>query len=383
MHLVPQRGSVATAQKEILGLVRTRRAVSRADLARLAGLSPTTVAARVGELIEQGRLRESGLGTSGGGRRPRRLEVAGSTGVIAVVTLGEVHATVTLFDAACDEISERFVAVDVREGAEQVLGRLAELTLRELDALGEQHGPLLVACVGVPGPVDRRTGRVSAPARMPGWHGVDVAALVRPVLGVPVLVENDANLMAVGEHEARGGVDGDLVVLKAGSGIGCGIVTRGRLHTGAGGFAGEISHAGVPDAPPVPCSCGRIGCLDAVASGASLLARLREQDEDVATTDDLLAFARDGHPLATSLLREAGERTGAVVSTIVNFFNPDALVVAGSLSQADAFVAGLRSAVHAQCLPMVTDTLELAVSKAGPRAGARGGARLAADAAIV
>jgi predicted NBD/HSP70 family sugar kinase len=361
----------------VLALVRAG-AASRADVARLAALSPTTVAARVESLVRAGYLREAGDGPSRGGRRPRRLEVSPELGVVVGVDLGVQHATFGLVDAAGTLLARRDVAAAVSDGPDAVL----DAVVREIEALRAEHAPdvpLLAACVGVPGPVDARTGRVVSPARMPGWNGTDVAGVLAPRLGVPVIVENDANLMALGEHAGSGFDVEHLVFVKVGSGIGCGVVASGALHRGAQGFAGDISHASVPDAPPVPCSCGRAGCLDAVASGAALVRQLQEAGAPVQGIDDLVALARDAHPEATNLLREAGARTGAVLSTIINFFNPDRLVVGGQLAEADAFVAGVRSAVYARCLPMVTDHLDVRSTRVGREAGIRGAARTALD----
>jgi predicted NBD/HSP70 family sugar kinase len=338
----------------VLALVRAG-AASRADVARLAALSPTTVAARVESLVRAGYLREAGDGPSRGGRRPRRLEVSPELGVVVGVDLGVQHATFGLVDAAGTLLARRDVAAAVSDGPDAVL----DAVVREIEALRAEHAPdvpLLAACVGVPGPVDARTGRVVSPARMPGWNGTDVAGVLAPRLGVPVIVENDANLMALGEHAGSGFDVEHLVFVK-----------------------GDISHASVPDAPPVPCSCGRAGCLDAVASGAALVRQLQEAGAPVQGIDDLVALARDAHPEATNLLREAGARTGAVLSTIINFFNPDRLVVGGQLAEADAFVAGVRSAVYARCLPMVTDHLDVRSTRVGREAGIRGAARTALD----
>lgn len=361
----------------VLALVRSG-AASRTDVARLAALSPTTVAARVETLVRAGYLREAGDGPSRGGRRPRRLEVSPDLGVVVGVDLGVQHATTGLVDTTGALLARRDVAVAIADGPEAVLNAV----VRDVEALRAEHGdgrPLLAACIGVPGPVDARTGRVVSPARMPGWNGTDVAALLAPLLGVPVLVENDANLMALGEHAGAGADVEHLVFVKVGSGIGCGVVVAGALHRGAQGFAGDISHVTVSDAPPVPCSCGRTGCLDAVASGAALVRRLQDDGAAVHGIDDLVALARDAHPEATNLLREAGTRTGTVLATIINFFNPDRLVVGGQLAEADAFVAGVRSAVYTRCAPMVTDHLDVRSTQVGREAGIRGAARTALD----
>jgi predicted NBD/HSP70 family sugar kinase len=228
--------------------------------------------------------------------------------------------------------------------------------------------------IGVPGPVDARTGHVVSPSRMPGWHRVSISeAMARHGLAT-VLVDNDANLMALGEH---GVAPADhMVFVKAGAGIGCGVIASGRLHHGSVGAAGDISHLPVPGREDVECSCGRGGCLDAVASGAALVRDLTSAGVRVTEPADVVALAGDAEPTATRLLREAGRATGELLATVVNFFNPDALVIGGQLSRAEPFVASVRAAVFARCLPMATEELQVRTSQTGSLAGVTGGARL-------
>lgn len=370
----------ATSPSVVLSLVRSGRAASRAEVARETGLSATTASARVDALIRRGLLQETGAGPSRGGRPPRRLEIRGAAGVVAAVLLGE-HATgIALFDASARLLGEHRLPVAIADGPESVLGAVAAAVRESVAAAGD--APLLAVCVGVPGPVNARTGLVVSPARMPGWNGADVRTTLRRELPVPVLVENDANLMALGEHAAAGADVADLVFVTVGAGIGCGVIADGHLYRGGRGFAGDISHVTVPDAPPVPCSCGRVGCLDAVASGTALAERLQSEGVAAEGTDALLDLARDAHPLTTRLLREAGARTGTVLSTIVNFADPERLVIGGDLSAAEAFVAGVRSAIYAQCPPMITEGLDIAVSRAGQQAVLLGAGRSALDLAF-
>lgn len=355
---------------DLFQLIRTGRAQSRADLARLTGLSASTVALRVEELIARDYVEETGRGESRGGRRPRVLAVKAGGGVVVGIDLGERHATFALLDRRGDVVSSAVEEISLLDGVETVVALLWKRA-RELAAA---HGDRVVEGVAltVPGPVDSRTSRLLAPSRMPGWNGVDVGEVLRAMTGLPVLVENDANAMAVGEYVARGGTDEQLVFVKAGSGIGCGVVVDGAVYRGFRGVAGDISHVSLHNAPPVICSCGRVGCLDVVASGAAIVDALRDAGVEVADLDDVLVLARDAHPKATSLLREAGTRAGEVLATIINFFNPQTLVLGGRLPTADAFVAGVRQALFTLCLPMSTDLLEISTSRAGVLAGARG-----------
>lgn len=358
------------SEGEIFRLVRTGAAQSRADLARLTGLSPSTVALRVEELIARGYIEENGEGESRGGRRPRVLTVKAGGSVVAGVELGEKHATVALFDRRAEVVASTVAQVSLLDGVESVVSQVWECAQK----LAKDNGGLTVEgiAMSLPGPVDSRTSRLLAPMRMPGWNGVDVGEVLGSVTGLPFLIDNDANAMAVGEFIERGGEQEQLVFVKAGSGIGCGIILEGTVYRGYRGVAGDISHVALHNAPPIICSCGRVGCLDVVASGAAIVDALKEAGVTVETLDDVLALAQDAHPKATSALREAGARTGEVLATIINFFNPQALALGGRLATADAFVAGVRQALFTLCLPMSTDALEIGVSRAGALAGARG-----------
>ncbi|WP_157008131.1 ROK family transcriptional regulator [Agromyces laixinhei] len=363
----------------ILNLVRSGATSSRAEIARLAGLAPSTVTARVERLMQSGYLREAGPGSSRGGRRPTQLEVNPETGAVIGVDLGAHHASFGLFDMAGELLAERHLDMDIADGPERILDWIAGVATSMVDDAAASGQVLRGIGLGLPGPVGFPGRRLVSPSRMPGWNGLDAGGRLRELAGVPVIADNDANLMALGEH-TRGPDDArHLVFVKAGSSIGCGVIASGSLYHGFRGMAGDISHVSVPGAPATVCSCGRVGCLDAVAGGAAIVAGLRAAGVDVADTRQVLRLADDGHPLATQTLREAGTRTGGVLATIVNFFNPQRLVLGGTLSEADAFVAGVRSAVYTECLPMATDHLEIAVSRTKALGGVIGASRLVLD----
>jgi len=370
---------------EVLRPLRLGRATSRAALAAATGLSPSTVAARVEDLLQRGHVVEDGEGASRGGRRPRQLRVRGEAGLVGCVDLGVDRASFGLVDLSGAFLAERHVELDVAAGPRAVLD-LALDQLRDLVATTDLpgHRGLSGISMGVPGPVSSTSGRIVSPSRMPGWNGVSVADLVHESVRLPVLVGNDANLMAAGEL-----LDPDdpsspphQVFVKAGSGIGCGIVSGGELYTGSAGWAGDISHVSVPGAEPVPCSCGRTGCLDALASGTALVRELQLAGHDVPTVEAMIALARDSHPAATRLLRGAGVMTGGVLATIVNFFTPDRVVLGGVLADSAVFVAGVRSTLYAECLPMATEQLVVDVARHPRTAGLRGAARVFLDRAF-
>lgn len=363
--------STPTSAGTVFHLIRTGEAVTRATLARHTGASPSTMALRIGELIEGGYIEETGEGASSGGRRPRTLAVTDAPQVVAGIDLGENHAVLVLLNRSGETVATAVHDVSLRRSPDEVLSEL----LTHAHALAADtpgRRTLTGIAVSLPGPVDGRTGRLLSPTRMPGWNGVDVRERLEALGGLPTLVGNDANSMAVGEFASRDGEIRDLLFVKAGSGIGCGSIVNGSLYTGFRGVAGDISHTTLKDAPPIACSCGRVGCLDMVASASAIVESLRERGSDVESIEDVLALARNMDPAASEVVREAGRRVGEVLATIVNFINPQLVALGGQLSTSDAFTAGVRQAIYTLCLPMTTDLLEIAVARSGRTAGATG-----------
>ncbi|MET7466101.1 ROK family transcriptional regulator [Nonomuraea sp. NPDC005501] len=375
-----QRLPVQGAQGDLLRLVATGGAESRADLARLSGLAASSVSLRVEELIEAGLLVEEGSGTSRGGRRPRRLCLSPTAGVLAVADLGAHHARLGLLDLSGAPLVVEEVPCEIAEGPEATLDLLSDAFDRLLAERVPPSVPLRGVGTGVPGPVDPATLRVVTPSRMPGWNDFPVADHLRARYDLPVLVENDANLMAAGEARSWPGCD-NLMVLKVGTGIGCGVIVNGRLHRGRGA-AGDISHVRVSSDSSVICACGHPDCLEAYASGAALSAALADAGVEVQHTSGIVDLVNDAVPEATSMVRNAGRRIGEVLTVLVNFFNPDVVVVGGSLSAAEPLITSIRAAVYERCLPLATRDLEIAPARAGRDAALLGAGSLLLDAAV-
>ncbi|WP_067473505.1 ROK family protein [Actinomadura hibisca] len=362
----------------LVRLVATGRAESRAELARLSGLAASSVSLRVEQLIEAGLFVEEGAGASRGGRRPRRLRLARTAGVYLAADLGAHHARLAVVDLAGAPLALADLACDIAAGPEETLSAVID----ELRALARDRGlsdlPVRGIGVGLPGPVDPATGQVVSPSRMPGWNDFPVRDFTADRAGVPALVENDANLMAVGEHRSFWpGLD-NLMVIKLGTGIGCGVIVDGQLHRGRGA-AGDISHVRILSEASVDCSCGHPDCLEAHASGAALAASLAGQGIAVEHPSRIVELVTDGVPQATSAVRTAGRLIGDVLTALVNFFNPDALVIGGSLSEAEPLVATVRGAIYERCLPLATRNLEISTSRAGRDASILGAGHLLLD----
>lgn len=367
----------------------TGAAVSRADLSRLSGLSPSTVSQRVEALISQGLLEEAGAGRSRGGRRPRQLAVPTGGAVVGAIDLGAHHARVGALDLSGRVVQARTLPVRIEDGPEAVLGALlAEVaTLVGGDPAagggvvtgGLAPGALRGVGIGIPGPVQHSTGRIVSPSRMPGWNGFDVAAFCAGRVDVPVVVDNDANLMALGAHRTAHSELDHAVYIKAGTGIGSGVISSGRLHRGAQGSAGDISHCRVVADPAPPCTCGNAGCLEAVASGAALVTALREQGVPVSDLTGVIRLIDDGDRQATALARQAGRAVGEILAVVVNFFNPQVVAIGGRLADCEPLLASMRATLYERCLPLATQTLLIERVAAGQDVGITGAAHLVID----
>jgi predicted NBD/HSP70 family sugar kinase len=216
---------------------------------------------------------------------------------------------------------------------------------------------------------------------MPGWDNVAVPQrLQRLLVPVPVLVDNDVNLMALGEHRSTWRDETDLLVVKVATGIGAGIIADGELRRGALGSAGDIGHVAVPHAPDVLCRCGNTGCLEAVASGSAVAAALRAQGLDAETAADVVALVRAGDLAASHAVRQAGRDLGAVLAVCVSMLNPSVIVVGGGLAGVgEHLVAGIREVVYRRSLPLATQHLRIVTSQIGSRAAVVGASSMAVD----
>jgi predicted NBD/HSP70 family sugar kinase len=361
----------------MLELVRTRRAFTRTDLATLTGLARSTVSARVDALIDRHLLYEAGEAPSTGGRPPVVLAFNHAAGVVLAADLGATHSRVAVTDLAGERLAEATADIDIARGPGAVLAWLEDCFEKLLAQAGRPARDVAGIGIGLPGPVEFAPGRPVSPPIMPGWDGFPVPEALARRYGVPVLVDNDVNIMALGEHWAHWRKIPDLLFVKVGTGIGCGIVAGGAIHRGAQGAAGDIGHIPVPDEPEAVCRCGNLGCVEAVAGGAALARRLREVGVDAGDSRDVVRLVRAGDPHAGRLVREAGRTLGGVLATLVNFFNPAVIVIGGDVAQAhEQLLAGIREIVYQRSLPLATRHLAIVRSALDDHAGVTGAAAL-------
>jgi predicted NBD/HSP70 family sugar kinase len=360
---------------DLLSLIREGVAVTRADLARHTGLSRSTVAQRVDALIAAGLLVEAGGSASTGGRPPTVLAFNHEAGVVLVADLGATHARMAISDLAGTPLAEAAQDLDIGLGPSEVLSRVATRFDDLVAEAGLSPTDVRGIGIGVPGPVEFASGRPVNPPIMPGWDGFDIPGWFADRHAAPVLVDNDVNIMARGEHWVHWRNTSHLLLVKVGTGIGCGIVAEGEIHRGARGAAGDIGHIRATSNGDVICRCGNVGCLEAIAGGQALADRLAEAGHDAANSRDVVRLVREGDATAIRMVRDAGRTLGEVLAGTVNFFNPAVIVIGGDIAEAHAqLLAGVREGIFSRSLPLATRDLRIVPSRLGDRAGITGAA---------
>jgi predicted NBD/HSP70 family sugar kinase len=365
-----------TSLSELAGLV-AGGATRRSQLATATGLSRAAVAQRVDLLIDRGLLVETGTVATDRGRPPLTLQLASHHAVVCAVDLGATHSTVAVAELGGAVLAETTEGLDINDGPDAVLTGLDEQIGRLLAAAGRPAEHVRAISIGVPGPVEASTGTVVRPPIMRGWDGTCVPDFFTGRYAAPVLVDNDVNMMALGEYGHRPAT-AHLLYVKVGTGIGCGIVSGGVVHRGATGAAGDIGHIRVPGHDDVLCHCGNTGCVEAVASGAAIAATLREAGLPAEHAADVVRLVAAGDPLARRQVRLAAQRIGDVLASLVSFYNPDTIVLGGSIASLhDDLLADIRAAVYRRALPLATRTVAIETTLLGRRAGIEGARRLA------
>jgi predicted NBD/HSP70 family sugar kinase len=369
----PERPRGAAGAGAILRLVRDGRASTRAEIGELTGLARSTVTQRVDQLLAERLLVPAGEAASTGGRPSRVLAFNRGAGVVLAADLGATHSRVGLCDLGGEVLAEAAADRAIADGPEAVLDWVEATFDALLEEAGQTAADVRGVGIGVPGPVEFATGRPVAPPIMPGWDGYPVATRLRDRYAAPVLVDNDVNIMALGEHWAGWREVDHLLYVKVGTGIGCGIVAGGRIHRGAQGAAGDLGHIQITNDPAVVCRCGNVGCMEAVAGGSAMAATLRAQGVAAQDGREVVALVRAGRPEAVRVVREAGRVLGGVLATSVNLFNPAVIVIGGDLSHAEEhLLAGVREVVYQRSLPLATRSLRIVRSRLDDRAGVIG-----------
>jgi predicted NBD/HSP70 family sugar kinase len=348
-------------QQLVLRAIYDRSAVSRAELARVTGLTRTSISELVGDLLTDGLVEEAGRGPSTGGKAPILLRVRAAGRHLIGLDLGESHFTGAVVDLRGEVLRQTSVPLDGRDGQAAI-----ELVYMLIDSLisGNGKSPLLGIGIGAPGLVDSRTGVVRWSVNL-AWSDLPLGELVEQRYGVPVVVANDSQAAAVAELTF--GVQSrpeNLVVVRVGRGVGAGIILNGQVFHGDGSGAGEIGHTIIGDGRE-RCRCGRIGCLETVASMRAMVASASRVAPTVTDDDSLVAALRAGDDKVRAVVAHAGQMLGLALAGLIGTINVRRVLLVGPAAElGDIWLGAVRERARASALPLLAEETEIELGEA-------------------
>lgn len=353
--------------ERVVRAVRLAGSLTQAEIARSTGLSAATVSNIVRELKEAGTVEVTD--TSAGGRRARSVSLSGDAGIVIGVDFGHTHLRVAVGNLAHQVLAEESEPLDVDASWVDGFDRAEALVGRLVEGIGIGRDKVIGVGLGVPGPIDLESGTLGSTAILPGWAGINPRRELSQRLGVPVYVDNDANLGALGELVWGSGRGvRDLAYIKVASGVGAGLVINGQIYRGPGGTAGEIGHITLDESGPV-CRCGNRGCLETFAAARYVLPLLQGSHGPELTMERVVELARDGDPGCRRVITDVGRHIGSGVASLCNLLNPSRVVLGGSLADAGELVlAPIRESVGRYAIPSAARQLSVLTGSLGGRA---------------
>lgn len=374
---------------EILDLVRRGEASTTGQLADALGIARSTVNDRVDVLVASGMLASTEASNPNPGNGPRgrpaaSLSFNARSGTALAAQLGISGIRLAITDLAGTILWSEVVDIDLTQGPDVTLQRATATFDRALDDLGESRDRVHGIGFGTPGRAELQVhARTSAHRRAAAdWTDDHIRTSLQEWLPVPIFVDHDVNLLAFGEHCARPTTTSVLLCVKVGTVIGCGIVIDGRVVQGSSRMAGEIGHTRVAGSE-VPCSCGKLGCLNAVASGGALARRLQADGLDTPNARAVAALARSGHVEAGHAVRMAGRDIGEVLAAAVNLLNPGVVSLWGYLAEAeDHLAAGIHESIARSSYPGPARAVTIETASMGLDAGIYGAAMIVIEHAL-
>lgn len=353
--------------ERVVRAVRMAGSLTQAEIARATGLSAATVSNIVRELKESGTVDVTP--TSAGGRRARSVSLSAAAGIVVGVDFGHSHLRVAVGNLAHQVLAEEAEPINVDVSAAQGFDRAEQLVERLITASGISRDKVVGVGLGVPGPIDVASGTLGSSTILPGWAGTTPREELAARLGVPVHIDNDANLGALGELVwGSGHGAGDLAYIKVASGVGAGLVIRGRIYRGPGGTAGEIGHITLDESGPV-CRCGNRGCLETFTAAHYVLELLRASHGTGLTMPKVVQLARGGDLGCRRVVADIGRHIGRGVANLCNLLNPGRIVLGGDLAEAgELFLDPIRESVARYAIPSAARQLRVVPGALGGRA---------------
>ncbi len=352
-------------RERVIGALREQGRTSQADIARVTGLSRTTVSKLVAELKGSGLVGELDISApdprgAHGGRPPVQLALRDSSKAVVGIDFGHSHVQVAVADLAHNVLAERLRLLDVGHRASEALDASVAMVDEVLAEAGVRRASVIGAGIGIPGPVDRVRGTVGSATILPGWIGLRIDAEMKERLGLPVEIENDANMGALAELTWGAGRDcSNFAYIKASTGIGAGIVIDGKLLRGATGTAGEIGHTTLDEGGAL-CYCGNRGCLETVASGPAIIELVGNGHGESLTLGAVIALAAKGDVRCRRAISDAGREIGVAVAGLCNLINPERVVIGGILSRAgDLVLDPIRESIRRYAVQAAAERVQV------------------------
>lgn len=367
---------LSTGSGVVLDLIRSGEATTRSELVDRLGWSRVTIGRRLEELLEPGIVVRSGQQDSRGGRPAEEFAVNADSGVLLAMDIGSSHTKVGVTDLVSTVLSEDEADIGLFDGPDDIFDWAMQVFEHLLAAHGRSTADVRGIGIGVPGPVDSRTGILGSPQLDPRWDDVEISRYLGSLMpDVVVAVDRDVNILAVGESRLAWQEYRDLVVVKAGIGVGCAFVQDGDILRGSRGGAGQLS-APMRDRLSEP-----LRRLETVASGGTVRDELTRAGARIRTSADIVALVDAGDQDAIAALEEIGEVIGYAIADVVGLLNPSAVVIGGNLAEAgERFIGAIRRAIFGASHVFSRQGLVVERSRLGSKAGVRGASLLAQDA---
>jgi len=374
-------------QMTILNAIREHEAISKIELSKITGLSPTAIGSITGELQEQGYIHETGKGKSKGGRRPKLLELKPGSYFSIGVDFDVDYMNLALVDITGQIIDQISNKVTKWNSVEKVIEKLELMIEQAINKYMINRQKLLGIGVSIPGLVDCNKAEIIMAPNL-GWKNINFKSYMNQLNDVPLYIENEAMASAVYENWIGScrGIE-NFVCINIKSGIGAGIFINGKPYRGVGGTAGEIGHIVVDENGP-RCGCGNFGCLETLASAGYIEQRARKmarqgvsiklsslKDIDNISIDDVAEAARNGDEAAIDILRESGRYLGMAVASIINMLNPKKIVLGKEFTKyADIVLDTVKAVAECKALKSPAADVEIVASEIGDRASTIGAA---------
>jgi glucokinase-like ROK family protein len=393
---ISERLCISPLENELILLIRKHGNLTKADLVDHTDYSRTKITQCIDSLVAKNIIKSNGSSDYTGGRRSRTYSFNGELGLVAGVDIGATSIDVVLSDFSRNVISRKSISAIVRDGPQLILAKVCDILSQIFRENNLNPEKLTGIGIGVPGPVDFSLGTVLSPPIMPGWDRFPIISTMQKSFPLAnIVVDNDVNLMALGEvtHGVAKDVN-NIIFLKIGTGIGAGIISFGKIYRGSNGCAGDVGHICADKNGPI-CSCGNAGCLEAVAAGPAIAERGRnaaisgnspilkkylDNNGGFLRAEDVGDAAREGDPSAIEIIRSSGELIGDVLASLVNFYNPDMIIIGGGVSNiGNLLLSSIRQGVLNRSLPLATRDLQIVFSAIGPEAGITGAVSLAIE----